>query len=332
MLKKADSETELDHLRGYVAQLLGTRLDIEAAPTKGLPGFIADLYQLFTTRILQSHCLLLLPRATTIDTPGAVAKHVALLRRDHPDRIVILVAPKISTHNRQRLIAQHVPFIVPGNQMFVPDLAIDLREHFRQTRNNLVERLSPAAQLVVLAALLDGLTGGTPGELAARLRYSAMSMSRAVDELDVAGLITTETSGKFRHFRFTDDGPTLWRRALPLLRNPVRKRRTVRWHIEVVNLPLAGDSALARYTDLAPPALEVHALPAADWAGFARAHRLEETPGWNEQRAEIETWSYDPTIIGGGVIDPLSLWLSLPDNPDERFAQAKDQLLKEAGL
>ncbi len=29
-------------------------------------------------------------------------------------------------------IAQKVPFIVPGNQLYLPDLGLDLREYFRQ--------------------------------------------------------------------------------------------------------------------------------------------------------------------------------------------------------
>jgi hypothetical protein len=47
----------------------------------------------------------------------------------------------------------------------------------------------------------------------------------------------------------------------------------------------------------------------------------------------LETWSYDPEILAsGGLVDPISLWLSLPDSPDERFTAAKEALLEQVGL
>lgn len=333
MLKTDENPGDLDALRHYVTQLLGTRLDIELLDTPRLPAFVQDRYQLYLAHILQHRCILLAPRDPLDETPGAIAKHLDLIRRDFPDHIVIMIANRISTHNRQRLITQHVPFIVPGNQMFVPDLAIDLREHFRQERATPVDRLSPAAQMVLLGALRGTLSDSTATDLAARFRYSVMSMSRAIDELEAAELAVVEVSGKFRHVRFALEGPELWHRARGLLRSPVRKRRTVRWCKEVVDLPVAGGSALALWTDLVPPPVEVHAIAAADWKAFARANGLDDPPGWNETQAEVETWSYDPALTGDHrIVDPVSLWLSLPDSSDERFGLAKDQLLKEAGL
>jgi len=333
MLEKDQDRQLLDALQAYVAQLLDARLDIVPLATQRLPAFIADRYALFEAHILHQRCVLLVPRDDLDDTPGAIAKHIGTIRRDHPDHIVIVIATRISAHNRQRLIAQHVPFIVPGNQMFVPDLAIDLREHFRKARDVPLERLSPAAQMVLLGALRGALTDTTATELAARFRYSVMSMSRAIDELEAAELAVVEVSGKFRHVRFAFEGAALWHRARGLLRSPVRKRRTVRWCKAVVDLPAAGESALAMWTDLAPPPVEVHAIAAADWNAFARANGLDDPPGWNQPQAEVETWSYDPALTGDHrIVDPVSLWLSLPDSSDERFGIAKDQLLKEAGL
>lgn len=333
MLKTDETPGDLDALRHYVTQLLGTRLDIQRLDTPRLPAFVQDRYQLYIAHILQHRCILLAPRDPLDETPGAIAKHLDLIRRDFPDHIVIMIANRISTHNRQRLIAQHVPFIVPGNQMFVPDLAIDLREHFRQERTTPVDRLSPAGQVVVLAALRGTLADTTPTGLAARFGYSAMSMSRAIDELEAVDLVTTEVTGKFRHIHFVAAGQALWTRARGLLRSPVRKRRTVRWCAEVAKLPLAGESALAQWTDLTAPMIEVHAIAAADWTSFARLHGLEDGPSWSEPHMEVETWSYDPLTIGDHrLVDPLSLWLSLPDSQDDRIGMAKGSLLKEAGL
>ena len=42
---------------------------------------------------------------------------------------------------------------MPGNQLYMPDLAIDLREHFRARRRRRADILSPAAQAVLFHRL-----------------------------------------------------------------------------------------------------------------------------------------------------------------------------------
>ena len=38
----------------------------------------------------------------------------------------------MASYERKRLIEQKVPSIVPGNQLYLPDLGLDLREYFRR--------------------------------------------------------------------------------------------------------------------------------------------------------------------------------------------------------
>lgn len=308
-------------------------LDDRAAQQPRSTGLLLDRYTLHETSILQHRCLLLTPLETLEGTPRTIAKHLGVVRRAVSDALLIVVVDPISPHNRQRLIAQHVAFIIPGNQMFVPDLAIDLREHFHKDRQMAGPSLSPTAQLLVLAAVQKRLADTTPSALANRFHYSVMSMSRAIDELEAARLVSTEVRGKFRHVCFDLEGTDLWHHALGLLRSPVRKRRTVRWSAAVAELPLAGESALAEWTDLAAPVVAVHAIAAAAWPTFERLYGIEGGPSWSEPHIAIETWSYDPLGIGDPrLVDPLSLWLSLGDSKDDRVLLAKDQLLKKAGL
>jgi len=43
----------------------------------------------------------------------------------------------------------------------------------------------------------------------------------------------------------------------------------------------------------------------------------------------IEVWSYDPaTLSQDGIVDPLSLFLSLRDDPDERVQGALRRMLE----
>ena len=80
------------------------------------------------------------------------------------------------TYQRKRLIDHRVPFIVPGNQLYLPSFGMDLREFYRKLHET-PETFSPAAQVVLLYLLLRAPTGPhTPNELAKRLgsRYTVV--------------------------------------------------------------------------------------------------------------------------------------------------------------
>ena len=98
------------------------------------------------------------------------------------------MAAGIDSARRKQLIDQRVAFVVPGNQVYLPFLGVDLLEHFRNARGT-SESLSPATQAAFLYALhRRGRGAFSPKEMAAALGYSSMTMSRAFDELEGAGL------------------------------------------------------------------------------------------------------------------------------------------------
>ncbi len=87
-----------------------------------------------------------------------------------------------------------------------------------------------------------------------------MTMTRALDELDGAGLGTIAMEGRERVLRFNQDKRQVWETALERLRSPVKKRV---WVKTFFNKPFgvkAGLSALAHYSNLAGPVNPVLAL------------------------------------------------------------------------
>ncbi|WP_174511307.1 MarR family transcriptional regulator [Methylocella tundrae] len=331
-----DSEkTLLASAASYVEHVLQTPLIVDGpAASAKLPAFLTQRYVLVDGEILGRPCILMLGTGLHDDTPATIAKHRDLLRRQSRGRAVILVTERLSNHNRHRLISQHVPFIVPGNQLFVPELGADLREHFRSERDTPGDGLTPTAQLIVLAALMGRIgPETTPSELASQFRYSAMSMSRAITELEAFELAETEVAGRFRHLRFTVPREALWSRARPHLRTPVRKRRRVRRPPQGLALPLAGETALAEKTDLSFPRVETRAMAASEWKALATRYELDQPVSWDEPVIELETWTYDPLLLGDDkLVDTISLYLSLPDSTDDRIEAAKDALLRQVGL
>lgn len=316
-----------------------------------VPVFLKRTYAFYKTRIVGRSFVLIAARENAA-APAEIAKHVSLVRAA-VDSAVIFATSSLSAHNRSRLIARGVAFAVPGNQLYIPDLAMDLRENFRASKPRAIERLSPAAQAVLFHYMLrlDELAV-TPSAIAGRLRYSSMSIGRAFDDLVATGLAKTAKRGKERQIHFNMGRRELIETARPLLRSPVRSIKYIRnnrpvsklpcspvrlnknIHINLhePNLPNAGESALSILTDLMLPQTDTFAVAAKDWKKIAKA--LEFVEG-NEFDAGflVETWSYDPVGLSTiSMVDPLSLYAQFHDHRDERVSMAAKTLLEEGAV
>jgi len=243
---------------------------------------------------------------------------------------LIYVRARVTAYNRKRLIEQKVPFIVPGNQMYLPMLAIDLREHSRKIREE-SPTFSPSTQVVVLYALLrDAGQVLIPAELAPRLGYSAMTMTRAFNELETANLAEVTTSGRERCLRFSEDRREIWERAQSFLRSPVNKRLFIRCTEGGQAAIRSGLTALAHYGMLAPPPHTVYALSREDWKALRSLHKIIEVPAQDPDGSEIEVWWYPPALFAEhGIADRLSLYLSLRDDHDESTEAALEEMMEK---
>ncbi len=325
-------QTELHQLTRYLHEALD--IAVTTTPWRGrerLPHFLKERYGFAETNLLGVPCLLVVDASPAEQSPAALSKHMNLLRtKQNAD--VIYVRSNVTAYNRKRLIEHQVPFIVPGNQMYLPMLALDLREHFRRLRPDL-PTFSPATQAVVIHALLRH-AGPVfiPLEMARRLGYSAMTMTRAFDELEATNLGEVMVGGRERRLRFTGSQRELWSKAQPFLRSPVRKRLFVR-HTRDTNGGIhAGLTALAHYSMLTAPAYITYALSREDWKSFHQRRQVVAVPYQDADTHEIEVWSYPPALFAErAVVDPLSLYLSLQDNPDERIEASLEEMMRKLG-
>ncbi|MDB5467995.1 MAG: uncharacterized protein JWQ46_2757 [Phenylobacterium sp.] len=316
----------------YIHELFGEHLALEPMDVSGrLPFFLADKYAFLQGAVFGRPCVFMAVAASQLETPAATAKHWSQVRTALGGEVVVVLTDALSSHNRQRLIAHRVPFLAPGNQLFIPDLAMDLREHFRAEPKEAPARLTPAGQVTVLTAILgEPLAGATPSRLGRQFGYSPMSMGRVFDELQALELAEVRDVGRERLLNFHDRGRSLWERARPLLQSPVRKSRIIARPPEPLHAPIAGESALAQYTSLSFPRQETRAVPAREWKTLSRFFNLELRDSRDEDGLRIETWSYDPALLSHEpVVDRLSLYLSLEDRRDERLDRAAEALLED---
>jgi DNA-binding MarR family transcriptional regulator len=262
-------------------------------------------------------------------TPAAVRKHVLQVQNKWGHE-VIYAARKISAYNRKRLIEQKVPFVVPGNQMYLPPLGIDLREHFKASRIA-QPKWSPSTQTAFLFAIIYGHEQKlTPKDLADRLGYAPMSMTRAFDELETAELGRVVMEGKQRVLHLDQDKRALWEKALKYLQSPVKKCIWVQFHSNQRPGVVAGLTALARYSALAGPANPVFALDRKEWKRFRHTNDFMELPFEDPEACRLEIWSYSPVLFAkNGVADRFSIYLSLQGTEDERVESALEEMMEQ---
>ncbi|MBT0664907.1 hypothetical protein KI809_11405 [Geobacter pelophilus] len=332
----------MDNLLREFERHLKETLNITVEPKKWeddktLPFFLRDLYAFYQVFLLDTTCLLMAARDEVEQTPATIRKQMLQVQAKW-DGEVIYLRSSVSAYNRKRLIEQKVPFVVPGNQMYLPTLGIDLREHFKQIRTVAPGKFSPATQAVVLHVLLHGPGHNYTSSRLAKLYpnmgknkwYSTMTFTRAFDELVSLGLGEVVTEGRERVLRFSEDKRALWERSKEFMRSPVTRRTFIRPITSRWPGVAAGLSALAHFTMLAPPSNQVYALCMNDWKSMKLLNAIEELPGPEPQSYEIEIWNYSPLLFQeDDVVDRFSLYLSLQDNTDERIQSSLEKMMEE---
>jgi len=326
-------EARLGPLIAYINEILGLRVLPQAwNKAADLPLFLKERYQFYHIELLSINCVIVADVDTGEQTPAAIEKHFIQLAAK-TDGFFIYFCETISRYNRKRLIERKIPFVIPGNQMYLPFLGVDLHEYFHSIRRR-SEKLSPAAQRLLLYLLQKKyIEGVNPVKMAELLGYTTMTMTRAFQELESVGIGRHKKVGKNKMLYLTEDKKTLWEKALPYLQSPVQKRLYVRRLDEADDFPylfsLAGQSALANMSMIAEPNIPTYAIQGRMWAGHIR-RQFEVLPHPEPDAIELELWSYPVRLPEKeNIADGLSLFLSLMDNTDERVQGALSDIQKE---
>jgi hypothetical protein len=321
----------IDGVVKYLRDTLGVPAEVRPwTREKTAPYFLREEFAFVQLRLLDQQQLLAIQREpgqlklrSTSARLGALSKQTQLP--------VVLVTSAMASYERKRLLTHQTPFIVPGNQLFLPHLGMDLREYFiSQAHSDETAPVSPGTQAILISALLTTPWSDElhPATVATALNYTAMTASRALKELTASGIGELRTKGRARSLFLGTRAADVWDRARPRFRSPVK--RTI-WALPHPPLrksagPKAGLSALADYTMIAEPPYPVHAIDTGLWLAAERAG-VEEFPEPVDGAVEWQVWTYGPRLPGiAGTVDPLSLSLSLQSDTDERVQLALDEL------
>ncbi len=314
-------------LTDYLESITGSSTPLGPAPGEAqgrLPLFLRERYQLRSLGIFGRECLLALETpGWETGSPAEYAAHAQTMR-DQFSEPVTLVVPQVASYARNRMVQAGTPFIVPGSQLFMPFMMVDLRERFSTPPTDAGQPLTPAAQCILLYHLLRTPLQGIPLQDIAKLTgYSAMMVTRVKDEWETNSLCQTSRVGRSVVVEFAANGRELWRKAEPFLTSPARKKHWGRWSRPGPPTLAAGYTALSRTTmmveDDPVPTLTLHRK---DFLALHEKGAFSTVNGYEEANVLIEEWSYNPRLLSDGpCVDPLSLVLSLRADSDDRVQQ-----------
>lgn len=264
-------------------------------------------------------------------SPGEYERQAEMLRPLLKAPVVFVLA-SLPSNARNRMVQKGIPFIVPGTQAFLPGALVDLRERFPTPTEKGRTSLTPTAQLTVLFHLEREPLSGLPlNSIAEKLHCSAMMLSKVKDELEETRICGVERIGRSMVLKFSAENRELWNLAKDRLTSPVKKTRWVRWTKEP-GYPalLSGISALSRRTMLTDDRLPTYAFGSKMLESYLEQGIITGCRDSDQATAKMEVWSYEPKLLGDKeVVDPLSLYLSLRYNADERVHQQLEKLIEE---
>lgn len=328
----------LDNFVKYVSDLTGSSVYprvLSEEKRNRLPIFLSQSYSLYNVTIFERDYLILIHERGEVPTPRRAQTHAEMIERSL-DKQPVFVFAKLEAFVRDRLIKRRVPFAIPYQHIFLPTALIDSREQTQRssTEQDAADVLSAPAQVLILYQLLGiSYTEEWPlKQWAEVLSYSPMSISRAWKELAGNDLCSAHEDGRALLLRFPESNRKTWNRALHVLHDPVRHRVAATIDDpDFHRMRKAGITALAERTLISEFGRVTIAMANRDWNAALDKGIARKASRFDETSMLIEAWRYDPAILSPKqeIVDPLSLYLSLRDDPDERIQGALEDMIDE---
>ena len=313
----------------FVKEIAGYPVSWGATVPKVLPQVLRQRYALYEIKVGDLRFLGIHLKDNGDFKPAAFEKHLRQIDQtlfDYDGYCVI--ADGLPGYVRQRMVERRIPFVDIGRQLFWPELGAAYQQ--KKLKNTLpdVEAISPATQAVLIDALVEGLRQPvTPKILAEKLGYTPMTMTRAFDEIEALQLGTIERKGRERRL-LAESSEVLWPLVKPFLKSPARETTRIKEEQLPRNMRLvAGETALAQKSMLAPPKEQVYALWSKRWKKLSET--IKTIPIEDEGTCRVQLWRYDPNLFAReGCVDPFSLFLSLQHVGDERVESALEEMME----
>ncbi|MDR1409523.1 MAG: hypothetical protein LBJ12_04500 [Oscillospiraceae bacterium] len=307
----------------YIEEILGEKVTRKPwMDISKFPLYIKGLYNIDHATIGKQACLLLMPQSD-LGAISAVKKHLSRLKDEWLGPMA-LELPRLTRQRRQTLLAEKIPFVVPGKQLFLPFMGAVLQEKFDSETLPAAEKLQPSAQMLLFYFIYGKNRPLYLSRISEKFGFSAMTVTRATAQLTTTGFLSVHKDGVQKVLTSELTSQELYEKAKPLLFDPVRKR----FYINSDELPngyfIAGESALSLKSMLGEPNVDVFGTAKAEKFATQTTQLID-----SDKQCQVGVWRYDPTVLSGEkCADALSLALSLRSIHDERVEITIDEMLE----
>lgn len=305
--------------------ILGVLSELIPINRNQLQGLNADMllrFSYYTTVFNGQHLCVLRPKKGDDNATPSKYKKMAEQVETVVGLPVAISLDSLTYYERERLIQQGVYFIISDKYAFLPSLVVNVQAR-KVTK---FDKLLPTSQYVLLCYLLSDEKEFTIKELEKKTPYNYVALARAVTNLEDCKLCYIETDNtRTKYVRFKDSKRELWIKAQNYLSSPV-KRYLYCDTLSEGNFGISGVNALSHYSHLNPEQYGTMAI----WD-----KQFNQADGqYNEIEGlyKIEVWKYPVTIpyqANGGIVDKLSLYLLMKDDPDSRIEKELEIMIEE---
>ena len=286
-----------------------------------LPLYIVNSYQFYTAYIENIRCIVIQP-IEELPTLPSLKKQIQKIRviDDVP---VVLYSKTISFYRRKSLLENHIPFMT-DKQVFLPfigTLLVDEKE-----TEKIKDKFVYSTQLLFLAYMYNHEKKVYVSDLSKSLPFSAMTLSRAVKQLEMTDLFLVYKDGVNKVIESKYSYKELFDRIQHYLLTPVRQVGYMDQSLVTDHMVLSGESALSEMSMLNPSRIRTYAVYEKD---FNNSQLIDELIDPDVQ-IKVEIWAYNPQLFTHtNIADTLSIVLSLKENKDERIEEVLEDILEK---
>lgn len=316
-----------------VIEYLNEQLDesIEIRPfkrLKKLPLFLTNEYKFSECRIQGLDCVLVEKEDTKLSI-NKIIKHLQKLKEIGIERPVLIFAA-LDSGKRRKLVVNRIPFIVPGNQLYLPFVYINFAEKTKRVPIK-IDIFTAASQMVFIRILQMEQKEIVTKEVAEELGLTVMTVNRVIRQLITMGIVEETGLGtKKRYFRINKK--LCWEAGKKYMISPVSKVKYLKCISDEIDHIHSSDSALSELTMMNSGRVLSYALDKSRFDQIEPNIIIKDSDIDDDMEfVKVERWKYDPKLFSkDGNIDIFSLYAIYKDVNDPRVEIELEELIEEA--
>lgn len=279
-----------------------------------LPVYIMDSYDVYQARIGNTRCIMLKPLEELATLPALTKQIKRIQTIDNVP--VVLNLETVTSYRKKSLIKNNIPFIT-NKQLYLPFIGAMLMDE--EETQKPPKKFVYSTQQLFLFYLYNNKKRMYISEAKKHLPYTAMTLTRAVKQLESTNLFFIAKDGVNKFIESKHSRKDLFTKAKPYLSTPVIRTGYIYKTQVTEDMVFSGETALSEKTLLRPNRVVTYAINEKDYDKTLLQKELIDP----DKSVKLELWAYNPNQFSGNAnADDISVILSFKDTTDERIEEA----------